>query len=137
MRGEKGVPKREIPREAVESSNIVSIGYDGRAEQLAVEFKSGHIYHYSGVSMDVALSMGVATSKGRFFAANIKGKFPSELMTGICPACHDIGWVNVTCTDCGTRVYAEIDREHRNHEEDNRAAQARRVRAVVDFPRQG
>jgi hypothetical protein len=136
MRVTERVPKPEIPREAVESSNIVSLGYDSGTAQLAVEFKSGHVYHYNGVPLDLALSLGIAESKGRFYAAHVRGKFTSELMTGICPACHDIGWVDVLCVDCGTRVYAEIDRGHRNHEEDNRAATTRRNGTVVDFPRQ-
>lgn len=107
------VPKREIPRGPVTSSNIVSIGYDSTTTQLAVEFKSGHVYHYSGVTMELALEFGYAESKGRFYAEHVRGKFTSELMTGICPACNDIGWVNTKCEDCGTRQYAVIDREHR------------------------
>jgi hypothetical protein len=106
-------PKREIPRTAVTSSNIVSVGYDAATQQLAVEFKTGLVYHYADVPASVADDFEQAESKGKFYVANVKGKFKSELMTGVCPACGDIGWVNVLCTDCGSRHYAEIERTHR------------------------
>lgn len=114
MNATEGVPKLEIPRGAVTSSNIVSIGYHAPTQELAVEFKSGHVYHHKGVPASLVDDLDQAESKGRFYAANIKGKFKSELMTGICPKCNDLGWVNRTCEDCGTAKYAPLDREHRD-----------------------
>jgi ribosomal protein L33 len=104
------VPKREISRGIVTSSNIASIGYDAPSEQLAVEFKNGHVFHYFGVTADLAQQLDAAESKGRFYVTHIKGRFEAERMTGLCPACADIGWVNTTCTDCGTKLYAEMER---------------------------
>jgi hypothetical protein len=106
-------PKWEIPREPVVSSNIASIGYDAPTETLAVQFQRGHIYHYAGVSVEFLDRFKTADSMGRFYSEHIRGKFDSELMTGVCPACHDIGWVNRTCEDCGVKKYAEIDRIRR------------------------
>lgn len=103
-------PKHEIPREPVASSNIASIGYDAPTETLAVEFQRGHVYHYAGVSVAFLDRFKTADSLGRFYAEHIRGKFESELMTGVCPACLDIGWVGRDCVDCGTRKYAEIAR---------------------------
>jgi len=106
------VPRREIPRGAVTSSNIASIGYNAPTQQLAVEFKSGAIFHYDGVLLEVAQRFDEATSKGRFFITDIKGRYRAERMTGKCPACGDVGWVARMCADCGTKTYARLDTEH-------------------------
>ncbi len=103
-------PKPEIPREPVASSNIDSTGYDPASETLAVQFRRGHVYHHSGVPPDLVERFAAAESKGRFYSEHIRGKFKSELMTGVCPACLDIGWVGRMCDDCGTKKYAEIAR---------------------------
>jgi hypothetical protein len=110
MKDTDAAPKREIPRGAVTSSNIMTVGFDADTDTLAVEFKSGHIYHHSGVPSELVERFLNADSKGRFYADNVRGKFKSELMTGVCPACHDIGWVGTECGDCGTKKYHEIAR---------------------------
>ena len=110
----KTAPRPEIARGAVTSSNIAAVGYDADSQTLAVEFKHGHVYHHLGVPASVVDDFDQAESKGRFYAANIKGKFKSEMMTGVCPSCGDTGWIGRECVDCGTRDYAEIDRGHRD-----------------------
>ena len=65
-------------RESVASSNIESIGYNVVNQELEVEFKSGGIYNYHGVPQDVWADLMAAESKGRFLAANIKGKFGTD-----------------------------------------------------------
>ena len=59
----------------VESSNIARIGWDAESG-LRIEFKpSGAAYTYPGVSFDVWNDFQESESKGKFFAANIKGKY--------------------------------------------------------------
>lgn len=56
----------------VQSSNIISIGYDDN--NLYVNYKSG-TYKYENVDKSVYESLMNAESKGRFMNENIKGKY--------------------------------------------------------------
>lgn len=67
-----------IKRVAVLSSTIASVGYSRDARVLEVEFRTGAIYRYRAVPESVFKGMSSATSKGRFFGAEIRGKFPYE-----------------------------------------------------------
>ena len=64
----------EIPRTAVESSNIISIGHDPRLGFLDVEFKGGAVYRYNGVPDAIVAGFMAADSKGKYLAKEIKGK---------------------------------------------------------------
>lgn len=98
----------KIPLEELQSSNISGAGYKAEKRILAVRFKSGDIFHYAGVSTEMALAFYAADSKGRYYAEHIKGKFNGQKMTGKCPKCGDgPGWLEETCSDCGTAVYAD------------------------------
>jgi len=61
------------------SSLIQSIGYNQLTEQLSVVLKKQPttVWNYSGVSRQTANQFVEASSKGRFFNANIRGRFPS------------------------------------------------------------
>lgn len=59
-------------RTPVESSNIVSVGYDDRLMVLEVEFKNGSIYQYLGVTMDLFTGLMKAESKGSYFHSHIR-----------------------------------------------------------------
>ena len=59
----------------VDSSNIASIGYDPGSQTLQVEFQGGSVYQYFDVPESVFQEFLSASSKGRFFHANIKGSF--------------------------------------------------------------
>lgn len=61
-----------MEREPVVSSNIASIGYDEATETLEVEFTSGGTYSYSSVPQSTYQAFLEASSKGAFFAANIR-----------------------------------------------------------------
>ena len=63
-------------REPVISTSIASIGYDPQRRLLDVEFRSGAIYRYLHVPREVGSRFLMAESKGRYFARNIRGKFP-------------------------------------------------------------
>jgi hypothetical protein len=65
-------------REPVSSSTIAAIGYDEETGTLEVEFVSGTVYRYRGVSQDVFEDFRAALSKGRFFNWHIKDAYPWE-----------------------------------------------------------
>jgi hypothetical protein len=62
----------------VESSNIKSVGYDDSTNTLHVEFKGSGHYTYPGVPRGTFEEMLAAESVGKYFGANIKGKFDHE-----------------------------------------------------------
>lgn len=57
----------------VNSSNLSAIGYDSGT--LYVRFNSGHLYTYSNVPEFVYKNLMGASSKGSYFAANIKNYY--------------------------------------------------------------
>lgn len=60
----------------VESSAIQEIDYDAERAKLVVRFASGERYVYVGVPGEVHRSFCEAESKGRFFRAEIRGRYP-------------------------------------------------------------
>jgi hypothetical protein len=65
-----------MERVSVSSSNIRSIGYDSDSMTLEVEFNSGAVYQYQGVPQAEYDAVMNAGSKGRYFNASIKNRFP-------------------------------------------------------------
>ena len=65
----------EIGMQAVQSSNIMAIGHDAESQVLRVEFNTGAVYEYAGVSQAVFDALVSAPSVGRYFAENIKGVY--------------------------------------------------------------
>lgn len=60
----------------VVSSTLQLVGYDPRAEQLHVQFKSGpYTYIHDEVPPQMFTGLLNAKSKGLFYANEIKGKF--------------------------------------------------------------
>lgn len=57
----------------VSSSDISSIGYEGST--LHIRFHSGGLYAYYNVPLSVYNGLMSAGSKGRYFHANIKGRY--------------------------------------------------------------
>lgn len=64
-----------IPLTPCKSSNIKATGYDAASKTLAVQFSSGHTYHYGDVGADVFEKLGKAKSVGAFFATDIRNAF--------------------------------------------------------------
>jgi len=62
-----------IDRAPVESSNIKTVGWESGI--LEIEFHSGGIYQYSDVPASVYTDMLNAPSKGKYFHANVKGRY--------------------------------------------------------------
>ena len=67
-----------MQRQAVESSNIASIGYDEGAEILEVEYKGkagSSVYQYFQVPVSVYQGLMAAGSKGEYLGAHVKGVY--------------------------------------------------------------
>jgi KTSC domain len=62
-----------MKRTAVDSSMMASVGYDRARRTLEIEFQTGDIYEYLDVPRDVFRALLNASSKGRFFHAEIDG----------------------------------------------------------------
>lgn len=60
----------------VESAAIKEIDYDAERAKLLVRFVSGERYVYVGVPAEVCRSFRAAPSKGRFFRAQIRDRYP-------------------------------------------------------------
>ena len=60
----------------VESTAISEIDYDADRAKLLVRFASGERYVYVGVPGEVHRSFVDAESKGRFFQAQIRDRYP-------------------------------------------------------------
>ena len=69
--------KSRIPREAVASKGIASIGYSKRRHILEIEFVNRAVYRYLDVSPSVYRDLITADSKARYYDMNIRGHYPS------------------------------------------------------------
>ena len=64
-----------MKRQAVESSNLASIGYDSENEILEIEFNHGGVYQYFDVPQNVYDELINADSHGKYFAAYIRNSY--------------------------------------------------------------
>jgi hypothetical protein len=65
-----------MERKTVDSSMLSSIGYDSSTSTLEVEFKNnGIVWQYHDVPEDIYNDLMAADSAGKYFLANIKGKY--------------------------------------------------------------
>ena len=62
-------------RESVESSNLVSVGYDGNTATLEIEFIRNSVYQYFDVPEMIYGGLMQASSKGGYFHANIRDRY--------------------------------------------------------------
>jgi len=67
--------------ETPDSTPIRAIRYDEERQRLLVRFVDGDEYAYVGVPGEVHRSFVDADSKGRFFAAEISGRYPYNKLT--------------------------------------------------------
>lgn len=70
---EDNTPIVTVPLTPVQSSNISGVGHDEESGALIVQFSNGTAYRYSGVAPETVNDFLAAESKGRYFAANIRG----------------------------------------------------------------
>jgi hypothetical protein len=80
------VPKRKRPappvlppiaRRPVSSSMMASAGYDEEHAVLEIEFITGQVYRYHAVPKREWRGLMDAASKGRYFDAHIKDRYPT------------------------------------------------------------
>jgi hypothetical protein len=67
--------RKEMDRESVSSSNLLSVGYDSSTMTLEVEFHDGGVYQYFDVPEDEHSGLMSAASHGSYLAAHIKGRY--------------------------------------------------------------
>jgi len=67
-----------MERKRVNASNIRSIGYDAGQQLLEIEFSSGSIVQYSGVSPEVHRRFMGSPSPGSFYQDQIDENFPTR-----------------------------------------------------------
>jgi hypothetical protein len=67
----------KIARRAVASSMMLSVGYDEDHAVLEIEFVTGHVYRYHAVPKRDWQGLMEAPSKGRYFDAHIRDKYPT------------------------------------------------------------
>jgi len=67
-----------MERKRVSASNIRAVGYDAGKQLLEIEFSSGAIVQYSGVSPEVHRRFTNSPSPGSFYQDQIDENFPSK-----------------------------------------------------------
>jgi len=79
-RPQKIVPSAlpQIARRPVASSMMRSAGYDDAHAVLEIEFVTGTIYRYHAVPKREWTGLMEAGSKGRYFEAHIRDKYPMK-----------------------------------------------------------
>lgn len=65
-----------MERAPVSSSMMQSVGYDSNSQTLEIEFNSGSVYDYLGVPQGEFDAMMNSDSQGKYFNANIRGRYP-------------------------------------------------------------
>ena len=68
-------------RQSVQSSNLVSVGYDAKSQILEIAFNNDRMYQYSGVDAETHERLMESQSKGRFFFSQIRGKYDETEVT--------------------------------------------------------
>ena len=67
-----------MERKRVSASSIRSVGYDAARRLLEIEFASGSIVQYSGVSPEIHRQFMAAPSPGSYYQDKIDENFPSR-----------------------------------------------------------
>jgi hypothetical protein len=65
-----------INRNPVQSSNVVSVGYDVDSQTLEIEFKDGAVYQYYNVPQTIHDELMNSSSVGKFIHQYIKNGYP-------------------------------------------------------------
>ena len=61
-----------MKRTVVQSSDLLSVGYDERTLTLEIEFRDGSIYQYTRIPKQVYVELMSADSKGTYFSQYIR-----------------------------------------------------------------
>ena len=69
-------------RHAVNSSVILTVGYEARSATLEVKFRNGRLYEYFGVPPEEFQALLSADSVGKYFNEVIKPKYQAARVRG-------------------------------------------------------
>lgn len=64
-----------IPRESVDSTAFVTVGYSRRLRALEIEFHDGSIYRYIDVPPSLYQALLASESKAGYYNRNLRGKY--------------------------------------------------------------
>lgn len=64
-----------MKRVPVNSTNILSIGYDKDSQLLEIEFNTKRVYRYSSIPPHVYAGLMKAESHGKYFQTHINGAY--------------------------------------------------------------
>jgi hypothetical protein len=64
-----------MERRPVDSTNIISAGYDPATETLELEFKGGVVWQYPHFPEQMWYEFEASPSKGKYFASQIRPRF--------------------------------------------------------------
>ena len=67
-----------MERKRLNASNMRSAGYDPRSRVLEIEFSSGAIYQYAGVSEEIHRRLMNSPSPGSYFRDQIEESFTAK-----------------------------------------------------------
>jgi hypothetical protein len=67
-----------MERQSVKSVILRSVGYDAGAKSLEIEFRTGLVYRYSGVPLNVFEDLMHSAEKGKYFSEKIRPRFPAK-----------------------------------------------------------
>lgn len=65
-------------RDHVQSSNLHSVGYDPEGKTLEIEFRSGAVYQYKDVPLNIYRALMAASSKGKYFNSYIRDSYQTD-----------------------------------------------------------
>jgi hypothetical protein len=69
-----------MERERLKSTAILSAGYDAAAQELELEFQSGHVYRYENVPASVYDWLQRTRNKGSFVRRMITGRYVERVV---------------------------------------------------------
>jgi hypothetical protein len=64
--------------EPLRSSNLSGVDYNADTQTLTIQFSSGALYEYAGVSQNVYEQLRSSGSPGRFFQTAIRDAYPTQ-----------------------------------------------------------
>lgn len=70
----RSVLQQHIKMQDVDSSNIQAVGHDPQSNTLSVQFRSGAIYHYPGVTAEQHQAFLGADSLGSHFHKHFRSR---------------------------------------------------------------
>jgi hypothetical protein len=70
----------------IDSSALEAVAYDAATQRLEIEFRDGRTYEYRNIPAEVHRDLMRAPSKGQYFNAAIRARFPYRCCGARVPA---------------------------------------------------